>query len=376
MKITIKSEAKHTEMATTLEIAKSLISPPGDTIQEHIDFIGMSQAELAERMGRPKEKVNDIIKGREPITTATAFQLDKVLGIPAGFWLNREKTYRKELYELQQQEAFESQKDWLAAFPINEIRKLGWLPDTREKHILVDNLLKFFGVASTQEWETIYVAEEVSVAFRVSLAHTQSPHSISAWLRMGELQTKDLKIASYDKKKFKEALSEIKELAFLMPADFAKQLQNICAQCGVAVVYTQKLPKAPISGATRWFHNKPIIQLSGRFKTNGHFWFTFFHEAAHIILHGKKDIFLENVAGTKMDQEKEEEANAYAAKILLTEGQLQEIINAAPLTVELIYEFANKFRTPAGGIIGRLQHLGLIPFSIGNGFREKIDLFD
>jgi HTH-type transcriptional regulator / antitoxin HigA len=105
-------------MATTLEIAKSLLSPPGDTIQEHIDFIGMSQAELAERMGRPKEKINDIIKGREPITTATAFQLDKVLGIPAGFWINRENTYRKELYELQQKEALESQKDWLAAFPI------------------------------------------------------------------------------------------------------------------------------------------------------------------------------------------------------------------------------------------------------------------
>lgn len=70
----------------------------------------MSQAELAERMGRPKEKVNDIIKGREPITTATAFQLEKVLGIPASFWLNREKTYRKELYELQQQEELEKRK--------------------------------------------------------------------------------------------------------------------------------------------------------------------------------------------------------------------------------------------------------------------------
>ena len=79
-----------------------LLSPPGDTIQEHIDFIGMSQAELAERMGRPKEKINDVIKGREPISEATAFQLETVLGIPASFWLNREKTYRKELYELQQ----------------------------------------------------------------------------------------------------------------------------------------------------------------------------------------------------------------------------------------------------------------------------------
>ncbi len=362
-------------MATTLEIAKSLISPPGDTIQEHIDFIGMSQAELAERMGRPKGKINDVIKGREPISTATAFQLEKVLGIPASFWLNRENTYRKELYELQQQEEFEKQKDWLAAFPINEMRKCAWLPDTKEKHILVDNLLKFFSVASTDEWKKIYVNEEVSVAFKISLAHTQSPHAISAWLRKGEIQATEIDIAEFDKKKFKEALAEIKELAFLMPDDYTQQLQHICAKCGVAVVFTQNLPKAPISGATRWFHNKPIIQLSGRFKTNDHFWFTFFHEAAHIILHGKKDIFLENVEGTEIDQEKEEEANAFAAKILLTENELQQIIDVSPFIEEMIYEFANKFRTPAGVIIGRLQHLKLMPFNIGNSFRQKIDLF-
>lgn len=363
-------------MATSLEITKSLLSPPGDTIQEHIDFLGMSQAELAERMGRPKEKINDIIKGREPITTATAFQLEKVLGIPVSFWLNRENTYRKELYELQQQEDLELENDWLNKFPTNEMKKYGWLPETREKHILIDSLLKFFCVASADEWERIYIDEEVSVAFRVSLAHTQSPHAISAWLRKGEIQAKELEIAEFDRKRFKDSIMEIKELAFLMPYNFTQQLQNICAKCGVAVVFTKNLPKAPINGATRWFHNKPIIQLSGRFRTNDHFWFTFFHEAAHIILHGKKDIFLENVEGTEIDQEKEEEANVFAAKVLLTEDELGEIIEAAPLTVELIHEFAKKFKTPAGVIIGRLQHLKLIPFHVGNGFREKIDLFN
>lgn len=363
-------------MATTLEIAKSLLSPPGDSIQEHIDFIGMSQAELAERMGRPKEKINDVIKGREPITTATAFQLEKVLGIPASFWLNREKTYRTELYELQQQEELAKKKDWLVGFPLNEMRKLGWIPDTKEKHELVDSLLKFFGVASTEEWDRIYIDDEVSVAFRVSLAHTNNPKAIAAWLRKGELQSKGIELAEFDKRKFKEALKEIKEIAYLMPKDFTTQLQNICAQCGVIVVFTPNLPKAPISGATRWFHNKPIIQVSGRFKTNDHFWFTFFHETAHIILHGKKDIFLENVEGTEIDQAKEEEANEFASKILLTEAELQEIIKASPLNVEIINRFAKKFRTPAGVIIGRLQHLRLIPFSIGNSFREKIDLFN
>jgi HTH-type transcriptional regulator/antitoxin HigA len=115
---------------------------------------------------------------------------------------------------------------------------------------------------ATDEWERIYIDKEVSVAFRVSLAHTQSPHAISAWLRKGEIQAKEIEIAEFDKKKFKDALTEIKELAFMMPDDFTQQLaEHICAKCGVAFVFTQNLPKAPISGATRWFHNKPIIQL-------------------------------------------------------------------------------------------------------------------
>lgn len=362
-------------MTTRLEIAKSLLSPPGDTIQEHIDYIGMSQAELAERMGRPREKINDIIRGREPITTATAFQLEKVLGIPAGFWLNRENTYRKELYELQQQDILEEENDWLRAFPIMEMRKLGWLPDTLEKYLLVDGLLKFFGLASREEWERIYVAEEVSVSFRVSLAHTQSPHAISAWLRRGELQVNEMKLAVFDKRKFREALEEIKILAFEMPEDFAQQLQDICTQCGLALVFTPSLPRAPISGATRWFRNNPVIQLSGRFRNNDHFWFTFFHEAAHILLHGKKDVFLEHVEGTPVDQEKEKEADAYATKILISDADWKRITIELPLLIEEIESLAASLRIPPAIIVGRMQHEKLVPQTFGNELKQKIGLF-
>jgi plasmid maintenance system antidote protein VapI len=361
-------------MATTLELAKSFLTCPGDTIQEHIDFIGMSQAEFAERMGRPKEKMNDLIKGRLPLTMTTAFKLEKVLGIPASFWINAENSYREKLYEIQQLEVLEREKEWLKKFPIKEMRKLGWLPDTREKHLLVDSLLKFFCVASTDEWKRIYVDEEVSVAFRVSLAHTRSPHAVSAWLRRGEIQASEMERTEFDRRKLKAALADIKELAFLMPVDFAHQLQSICASCGVAVVFTPKLPNAPISGATRWFHNRPIIQLSDSFKTDDQFWFTFFHEAAHILLHGKKDIFLERVEGTEVDQQKEEEANVFAAKVLLPQEALQQITDAAPLTVETIEAFAQKLRLPPGVVVSRLQHLGLVAPNFGNASKRSIAL--
>lgn len=362
-------------MNITMELQKALLSPPGDTIQETIEEMGMSQAELAERIGRPKEKINDVIKGREPISTETAFRLEKVLGIPASFWINREKEYRKRVYEIEQQEKLAQQHDWLKGFPLRDMKKYGWLPNVKDKNILVGELLNFFGVASTHEWKRIYVAEEVSVAFRITLANTKSPHAMSAWLRKGELDAKKLKLANYDKIKFKNSLSEIKNLVRGFPDDFAEKLQQICAECGVAVVYVPTLPKAPISGASRWFHGKPLIQLSGRYRTDDHFWFTFYHEAGHILLHGKKDIFLENVEGTEIDKAKEDNANLFASKYLLKESELQEIIDTAPLNEVMIKAFADKFNTSAGVIIGRLQHLGLINWTLGNHLRQKVDLF-
>lgn len=359
-----------------IAIQKSLLSPPGDTIQETIEYMGMSQAELAERVGRPKEKINDIIKGREPISNETAYALERVLKIPSNFWINREKEYRIKLYEIEQQEVLEEQYSWSSKFPLTKMRKLSWIPNTRDKQKIVSELLSFFGVASKQEWDRIYIAEQVSVAFRISLANTKSPHAISAWLRKGEVEAMNLNVKEYNKQQFKDALlGTIKNLVHQFPTDFSQKLQAICAECGVVLTYVPTLPKAPISGASRWFHGKPLIQLSGRYRTDDHFWFTFYHEAAHILLHGKKDIFLEKVAGTPIDQEKESEADAFASKHLLKKIELDTIIKAAPLSFNDIKKFAKKFNTSSGVIVGRLQHLKLIEWSEGNELRQKVNLF-
>lgn len=55
----------------------------------------MSQAVLAERTGRSKKTINEIIQGKAAITPDTALQLEKVLGVPASFWNNLERNYQK-----------------------------------------------------------------------------------------------------------------------------------------------------------------------------------------------------------------------------------------------------------------------------------------
>lgn len=174
-----------------LELKKSLLSTPGESIQENIDFIGMSQAELAERLGRSVPKLNELIKGKAPITKETAAKLEYVLGIPATFWLNLERQYQEELLQIHQLEFLENCKDWVTGFPIASLKSMNLLPETQNRAEIAENLLKFFRVASPQEWSVIY--KEESMAFKVELKHTKDPKAISAWLRIGELQAEKIR---------------------------------------------------------------------------------------------------------------------------------------------------------------------------------------
>lgn len=356
-------------MATNYKLAKELLSPPGDTIQETIDAMKMRQNELAVRMGKTESKVNDIIKGKEPITVNTALILEHVLNIPASFWLAREANYREDLARIEQQEVMVKQLEWANLFPVPELKKRGHISQKHKGAEIVPDLLKFFGVASSKEWSEMYLDGRVSAAFRMSLSQTSNPYVVSAWLRMGELQSRSIEKKEYDAIMFKRSLLTIKSMAVKDTNQALNTLQSLCAECGVACVFTPSLPKAPISGAARWFSNNPLIQLSDRYRTNDHFWFAFFHEAAHVLLHPKKDVFLEDIKGTETDQEKESEANDFANNLLVKDSFISGI---KEITKESILAVAAKAETHPAFIVGRLQHLGRIPYSYFNEYKESV----
>jgi len=361
-------------MSELLKAERELLSPPGDDILETIEYIKMSQVELADRLGKTAPKVHDLITGKEPITYNTALQLEKVLGIDAQFWINRENNYRIKLARIEQEEALEEAKEWLQQQPIKELKKCGYIKAEKAGATMVSEALEFYGVVDTNKWKTRYIDDYATAAYRKSEAHQTTLGSIAAWLRIGELEMQKLKLPDYDKDSFKNALEEIKKLVADHPADFAKQLQQKCAKAGVAVVYTLCLPKAPVCGATRWFRTNPLIQLTDRHKTNDHFWFTFYHEAGHVLLHGKKEIFLEDFEGHKPDKEKEEEANRFAAKQLLPDKFEEEL--PFKIIEEDAETIAKKFNTHPAIVIGRLQHMGLVKYTFGNRYKVKVDLFN
>src|SRR5689334_16645832 len=87
--------------------------PPGETVLEVMESLGLTQSELAERTGRPKKTINEIIKGKAAITHETALQFERVLGVPAGFWSNLENAYQAALARISERERLEKQTQLL-----------------------------------------------------------------------------------------------------------------------------------------------------------------------------------------------------------------------------------------------------------------------
>lgn len=127
-----------------------LVTPPGEILLEKLEELGMTQADLAERVGRTKKTVNEIIKGKAPILPETALQLERVLAIPARFWTNLEGQYREFLARKEERGRLGGHLEWLKRIPVKKMVQVGWLPPCTGPVAAFQEALNFFGVASPE----------------------------------------------------------------------------------------------------------------------------------------------------------------------------------------------------------------------------------
>lgn len=328
------------------------ISPPGDTILELTNELSMSQVELAQRMGRPIKTINEIIHGKAQITPETAIQFEKIFSVPADFWLTLEKQYREFLARKIEDKKLQESLSWSRQIPINEMIKAGWINKINNETGQIHEALQFYAVASHNQWENLWGHYRANL--RESATYKSELGPLSAWLRQGEIEALKIDCDPYSESEFKNALSDIRKLTTESPDVFVPELQNIGSKFGVAVVFLPELRGTHLYGATRWISpQKALIQLSLRDKSNDHLWFTFFHEAAHILLHKKKDIFIEL---RENDNDDEKEANKFASDFLIPPKEYHSFVNNAIFNILTINEFASSIGIAPGIVVGRLQH--------------------
>ncbi len=359
---------------SALRYEPDYVSPPGETLQETLDALGMTQAELAERTGRSPKTINEIIKGKAPITPEMALQFERVLGVPASFWMNFERNYRESLARAEERERLAEQVQWLRQFPLKQMIEFGWIAKCEDKVSQVQALLSFFGVASPERWKEMW-REQPLAAFRGSKVFQSKPGAVAAWLRQGEIEGHHIETRPFDEARFRRALVDARRLTPEPRSVLQKQLAGMCAECGVAVALVRELTGVRMSGATRWLKpDKALIQLSLRYKTADQLWFTFFHEAGHILLHGKRSVFLddENVYDMRGDQE--EQANAFARDMLIPPRDFEQFLaDGKAHCKEAIRSFAAGIGVAAGVVVGRLQHDGHLPHTQCNDLKVFLE---
>ena len=337
-------------------IFSDLPIPPGEVLEEELEAIGMTQKELAVRLDRPPQVVNEIIRGKKSITPETALELEKVLGIPAPFWVNLEAIYQMTIAMNRDREELAKQEKWLAEFPVREMEKRGWIPTERNKPDKLRQMLHFLGVASAPVYQE-------AVGFRITPAASAkvSKGALLAWLRKGELEARKAATAPYNEERFMEALIEARGMTRQTPQEFAKRLQAVCSNAGVVVLTVPELPKSGAHGATRWLsEEKALIQLSLRYKWQEMYWFTFFHEAGHLLKHRSRKIIVE---GFEDDGEIEREANEFASDFLIPRNLWDEFIQEAYYTPNSVTQFADDTGIAPGIVVGRLQKEGRLPYN-------------
>ena len=417
------------------------VSPPGNTILCAIQEKNWTQVQLAKRLGISNKHVNHLIKGKVALTDEMAFRLATVLGSTEQFWLRREAQYRQRLAKLHAEERYRNWQDWLDEFPINELKKAGILPHKRfvnsVKPEFVELLLRFFGVATPDEWKNNYLqmqgsfqpaqdirsnidagtasprqgeiksrkmrldrfdsrkslqlsSEKIDTRpmrghFRRAYDNTSNLAAVTAWLRQGEIKAEEIEVdlfydennLLYSRRKFKNALMKIRDLTNNETEKFQLDMEALCLEAGVILALVPSIPKAKVSGVARWYKSGfPMIQLSLCGKSNDRFWFAFYHEAAHILLHAKnkKDIFLDDEFSSEETESVEMEANEFAENLLIPSKYKSSLPNLN--SRHEIKEFASKVGIHPGIVVGRLQKEKIISSRQLNDLKEIYEIND
>lgn len=330
----------------------------------------MALADFATHIGASMARVHELIGGITVIDGVLAKRLESALGASAKFWMQRERQYREDMARLADVSKVSREDEFLSKLPISDMRRFGWIDAVTHKGQKLEACLNFFGVPNMGEWQTRYGAEFAVTAFRTSPSFEANPYAVLAWLRRAELASERIDCHPWNAALFESKLDEIKGLSRTKePGRFVPRLRALCAECGVAVAIARAPKGCRASGATRFLSpSKALIVLSFRYRSDDQFWFTFFHEAAHLILHGQDALFLED--GSDVTENEEVEANDYAARVLIPEEFVGELMTLRP-QVKQIVAFARKVGVSPGIVVGQLQHLGRVRPNRLNGFKRR-----
>ena len=209
--------------------------PPGMTIKEVLEDHHMTQKELAVRLGLSEKHISKLINGEVPLTQDVAIRLERVLDIEASFWNGLEAAYREAILKVEYENSIDEEINFAKPFGYAKLARLGIVPETKKAAEQVNNLQKFFEVASLK-----HVADEMIMPLVYENTKDMEPDKKSAIYTLVQItkgQARFVEVNPYDAELLRKFIPKIKDLSSEPLIGVKEPLKDMLAACGVIIVY-------------------------------------------------------------------------------------------------------------------------------------------
>lgn len=253
--------------------------PPGMTIKEVLEDHHMTQKELAVRLGLSEKHISKLINGEVPLTQDVAIRLERVLDIEASFWNGLEAAYREAILKVEYENSIDEEINFAKSFGYAKLARLGIVPETKKAAEQVNNLQKFFEVASLKN-----VDNEMVMPLVYENIKDMEPAKKSAIYTLVQItkgQARFVEVNPYDAELLRKFISKIEDLKSEPLADVKEPLKDMLGACGVIIVYLPILDNITSTCITYSKGNSIVLGIPTE-DTDG-FW-NLLEEALHNLL--------------------------------------------------------------------------------------------
>lgn len=305
---------------------------PTEIIKDEIKERGMSQKELAERLGMQASNVSRMFREKETITSALAAKLEKALGIKSYFWLNVQAEYDKDVVAIEQRNEKEQmaiKQEFMLSSLLNMKELYSKLKIRTSLFVQekLDILSKIFGMEPTliPSFQSAYNGN-----FKKSTKAETDEKNQRTWQVLAYVSAKHNKPThKYEKGNARKGAIEIAAAAHKGGIDEV-QIKEILDRYGISYSFVPKLEKAPIDAYSSWVDGYPAIVTTHRYNDICKLIFNIIHELGHIELHLKPNSNVAYISdGAYSNDQKEEEANKFAEDILIAPDIWKDIVNTS-----------------------------------------------
>jgi HTH-type transcriptional regulator/antitoxin HigA len=324
---------------------------PGTYLRDVLEALDVPQSDLAARTGLTPKHINQVVNGAVGLSADVAVLLERALGIDSEIWTSLEVQYQHARSRQHAKLELASYEEWVAKFPVAELYSRHVIEHADNGIARVDKLLRFFGVASPDAFEMVWMAPVA--AFRRSQKQPIDPYATALWLKLAERAADAVKAPPFRIGALRKAIKQITPLTVLPFRQAFASARDILAEAGVRLVFVEEVSGAKVCGATRWLSaDRPFVVLTNRYKWEDVFWFTLLHELGHLVLHPRRATFVE--MGNRADDDAdstETEADSFAADSLIPAEANPRILAAT--TRDELQEIALEYSVGENIVAGR-----------------------